>query len=151
MRQYFLVTIVVLVLFLISLTILFPEDKASEICFDDDCFEVEVAKTSEEHSRGLMFRESLGSDNAMLFIFSGEGQQLFWMKDMLIPLDIVWLNQDLEVVYILQDVLPCEEDPCPVYGPSEPALYVVELSAGTASRINLELFDRLTFGRDFRY
>ena len=62
---------------------------------------------------GLMFRENMDSDRGMLFIFEKEGEYPFWMKNTLIPLDIIWINKDKEVVFISENAQPCEEGkPC---------------------------------------
>ncbi len=93
--------------------------------------------------RGLQFRTSLAQDAGMLFIFDQPLRYSFWMKDTLIALDMIWLDQEMRVVHVESNVPPCTEDPCASYSPSEPALYVLELNAGTASLINLKPGDRL--------
>jgi uncharacterized membrane protein (UPF0127 family) len=91
---------------------------------------VEIADEPAERSQGLMFRESLGENSGMLFIFEKEGTQSFWMKNTLIPLDMIFIDKDLEIVKIHRDTKPCEEDPCQIYGSGKPAMYVVEVNAG---------------------
>ena len=105
----------------------------------------ELAVTPKERERGLMFREELNSDQGMLFIFEEEDLYSFWMKNTLIPLDILWLNSHQQIVHIESNVPPCPGDPCPGYTPRYPALYVLELKAGEAEKNNLKLFDRISF------
>jgi hypothetical protein len=105
----------------------------------------ELAMTEEERSRGLMLRERLRPDQGMLFVFAEEGAYAFWMKNTLIPLDILWLDRDRRIVHIEPDLPPCRADPCPTYGPRRPGLYVLELAAGGAKLYGLKLFDRLEF------
>lgn len=89
--------------------------------------------------RGLQFRSHLPANRGMLFIFKDENQiQKFWMKDTRIPLDMIWLDQEGRIIEVLEDVPPCVADPCPVYGPDEPAAYVLELNAGTADDLGLK-------------
>lgn len=116
----------------------------NEVCFKENCFDVELAKTPGEKSQGLMFRQDLDPDKGMLFIFSTEDKYPFWMKNMLIPLDIIWINKDKEVVWIAQDVQPCTET-CDSIIPEKEAMYVLELNSGTAEKIGLELGDKLYF------
>lgn len=91
--------------------------------------QVEVADQPEEQTRGLMGRSSL--EGGMLFIFPREDYHPFWMKDTLIPLDLVYVNKEGEIVDVLT-LQPCRADPCPVSGPAAPAMYVVEVNAGFA-------------------
>jgi uncharacterized membrane protein (UPF0127 family) len=105
----------------------------------------EIAVTEAERARGLMFREKLLPDQGMLFVFEKEGTHAFWMKNTLIPLDMLWLDRDRRVVHIERNVPPCKADPCPSYGPVRPGLYVLELAAGAADRFGLKPADRLDF------
>ena len=105
----------------------------------------ELAVTDEERQRGLMFREKLGLDQGMLFVFEEESKYAFWMKNTLIPLDMLWIDKDRRIVHIRRNVPPCKEDPCPSYGPDRAGLYALELAAGASDRFGLKLFDRLEF------
>jgi len=136
--------IIFLVIILIIVIITFrggqeiKEDVVTEVCFEENCFQVEIADTNEEHERGLMFREELCSDCGMLFIYDEEVKSKFWMKNTLIPLDIIWLNSDLEVVHVANAV-PCVMEECELYGPDlEKAQYVLEVNSGISKNIGLE-------------
>lgn len=89
---------------------------------------IETAKTSAEKQKGLMFRESLCDNCGMLFVFEEEERHSFWMKNTLIPLDIIFINAKLNVVDIKR-AIPCEEYPCQLYTSKEKALYVLETNA----------------------
>jgi len=120
-------------------------NKENQVCFKNNCFEVELARTTTERNRGLMFRESLNQDKGMLFIFDREGEYPFWMKNTLIPLDIIWINENKEVVFISENTQSCEKDPCPSVNPGKNAEYVLELNGGTAQKIGLNIGDTLDF------
>lgn len=105
----------------------------------------ELAVTETQRQQGLMFREELKEDQAMLFIFEVEGIYSFWMKNMKFALDILWLDKDKRIVHIEREVPPCPQDPCPSYTPLQAAQYVVELKSGWAKRHGLRLYDRLEF------
>lgn len=91
---------------------------------------VEVAKTQEERSQGLMFRDSLEPGTGMLFVFPEEDFHAFWMKNTRIPLDIIWLDNTFTVIDI-QTLIPCKETVCPTVRPQKPAQYVLEVPAHT--------------------
>ncbi len=126
------------ILFLLFLLILggCSYECIDEICFENTCYEVELPKTNEEFMQGLMFREHLPQNEGMLFVFQEENKHSFWMKNTLIPLDMIWLNKDLEVVHI-ETAKPCKEEPCPTYTPKEKAQYVLEINAGHAEKNNI--------------
>ncbi len=105
----------------------------------------ELAVTDEERQLGLMHREKIEPDQAMLFIFEEKGQHSFWMRNMKFPLDILWLDAEKRIVHIGRNIPPCPRLPCPSYSPEIPALYVLELKAGSADAHQLKMFDRLEF------
>lgn len=105
----------------------------------------ELAVTDEERQRGLMFRDELGENQGMLFIFKSEGFYSFWMKNVNFSIDILWLNADKRIVHIEENVPPCKNEPCPSYTPDLPALYVLELKAGSVKENCLNLYQRLEF------
>jgi uncharacterized protein len=112
-----------------------------EVCFQDVCYEVEIPKTQQEFTQGLMYREYLPENQGMLFIFQETQKHGFWMKNTLIPLDIIWMNEELEVVYIAQAV-PCEEEPCTIYAPDTEALYVLEINQNQTIKNNINIGDK---------
>ncbi len=151
MKKKFLLTIFLsVILFLIFIIILFSFDpkNQSQVCFKDSCFTVELAITTQEQTRGLMFREKLDSDKGMLFIFKDEGEYPFWMKNTLIPLDIIWINKNKEVVYISKNTQSCKEDFCPNINPEKNAKYVLEINGGISKEIGLNIGDKIEFEID---
>lgn len=106
-------------------------------------FSVELATHEAARERGLMMRTSLAPDRGMLFVFPDAAPRGFWMKNTLIPLDILYFDARRKLVSAQQDVPPCRADPCPTYPSEGPARYVLELSAGTARRIGARKGDTL--------
>jgi uncharacterized membrane protein (UPF0127 family) len=95
--------------------------------------EVEVADDYYERRRGLMFREELGPDAGMLFVFPARSQGGFWMKNTLIPLQIGYMeriSQDRYRIVDIEDMTPCEADPCPLYKPDVPYDVALEVNEG---------------------
>ncbi|MGH9456710.1 MAG: DUF192 domain-containing protein [Thermoanaerobaculia bacterium] len=96
--------------------------------------EVEVASDPDTRATGLMYRPSLNAGKGMLFLFPEPAAHGFWMKNTLIPLDMIWIDATGRVVDVEADVPPCKADPCPTYGPEGKASYVLELAGGEAAR-----------------
>jgi len=99
---------------------------------------VEIADTEKEVKRGLMGRKDLPEDHGMLFIFPIEAQYSFWMKDTLIPLDLIYLDKDYKVVDIKENFQPCEEEPCDIFRPENNATFVLEVNAGFVDKYDIE-------------
>ena len=95
---------------------------------------VDLAIDAETRAQGLMYRDRLAEDAGMLFFFPQSEVQSFWMKNTVIPLDIIWIDEARKIVHVKQDVPPCRFDPCPSYDPGVPARYVLELGGGVARK-----------------
>ncbi len=111
----------------------------------DKQFTMEIAKTPGERKLGLMHRKSLDLDKGMLFIFEEEKPHSFWMKNTLIPLDIIWLNNNKNVVYFNKNTQPCSKDPCIRIYPNKNASYVVEINANLSDKLGLKIGDEIKF------
>ena len=90
----------------------------------------EIADEPDEWARGLMLRSSLAEGAGMLFVFNDERVRSFWMKNTLIPLDMMFISDALTVVHIVEGAVPCEADPCPLFSSNLPARYALEVNAG---------------------
>lgn len=110
-------------------------------------FTVEVAETNDQRMQGLMFRQSLPKGHGMYFIFEEEANRGFWMKNTLIPLDMMFINAEGLIIHIEEMVQPCERDPCPSYRPVRPSKYVLEIGGGEAEEYGIEVGDVVTFIR----
>ena len=137
MKKIFLLFLTVI--FLISCT------HTNKVCFNKNCFNVEIADTIPERQIGLMNRDTLDQNKGMLFIYEREGIYTFWMKNTKIPLDIMWLDKNKKVVYINKNTPPCLNDPCPSYIPTNFAQYILEVNAGRVDQLNIQVGDQVTF------
>lgn len=102
-------------------------------------YDVELALTEAERSKGLSNRESLAPNTGMLFIFDTPGEYGFWMKDTLIPLDMIWISESKHIVHIEKNVQPSSyptsfSNELNSEDGSDAALYVLELSADEAEK-----------------
>ena len=103
-------------------------------------FKVEKAQNPKEHQQGLMNRPSLSPDSGMLFIFPQPSKPLFWMKNTLVPLDIIFITDQNIVVHIHPQAIPHSLTPI---GSQHFVRYVLELAGGSSQRIGLVEGDRL--------
>jgi len=113
-----------------------------KICFGDNCFEIEIAKTLLQKMKGLMFRKHLSPNSGMLFIFNSEGRRIFWMKFVKIPLDLIFLNSNKEIVYIEKNALPCRGAWCKPIRPRVKAQYVLEINGNLSEKLGLKIGGR---------
>lgn len=109
-------------------------------------FYVAIADDDASRARGLMFVDELPKNEGMFFVFRREEPRAFWMKNTRIPLDIIYLNQDLVVVDIIEQAKPCRSARCPSYPSARPAQYVLELNGGMAQEIGLGVGDLVVVG-----
>lgn len=111
--------------------------KCSFVQPDGQCVSLEVVTDPVAHAKGLSGRSSLADNAGMLFVFGQSGVHCFWMKDMRFSIDMVWLNEQLNVVYVVQDARP-ESYPAS-YCPPTTARYVIEVQAGKSAAMGLVL------------
>lgn len=117
------------------------------IFVDGTRLDVEVAETEGARARGLMFRETLGDEEGMLFPFDIPRRYGFWMKNVRIPLDIIWLDTNRRIVWIVERARPCTADSCPMYLPEAEASYVLEVVGGFVARHGVAIGDAVEIGR----
>ena len=147
--EIFLVVVIIIILgylFFHSASILLSpttqQNPNNLVCFGNNCFSVELAKTNAEREQGLMNRKELDNDKGMLFIFDKDGIYSFWMKNTLIPLDMIWMDSNYQVVFMAKNVQPCKTLICPVISPSINARYVLEVNAGVSNRLGIKIGDK---------
>jgi uncharacterized membrane protein (UPF0127 family) len=140
-----------LVLSLITLVLFVSRGHANEsVKFDKQTLTlggkkitVEVAKTSEQHEYGLMFRKSLPANGGMLFVFSEESVKTFWMKDTLIDLSIGYFDKDQALIDIQEMVPVSPMDTRPrTYPSAKPAMYALEMNKGWFAKNKIKLGQR---------
>lgn len=105
-------------------------------------FRVEVAVTGEEQEKGLMFRTAMGADEGMIFPMDPPRMAAFWMKNTVIPLDIIFIGPNHRVLNVAADAVPYDLTPLPSTGP---AAAVLELNGGRAAQIGLKPGDKIAW------
>ena len=101
-------------------------------------FIVEIASTPEEQARGLMFRESLAPDRGMLFPLGETRPASFWMKNTLIPLDIIFIRSDGRIENIAAETVPLSLEPV---SSTAPVAAVLEIAGGRSAELGIEAGD----------
>lgn len=99
-------------------------------------FKVQIAQTRAQLEQGLMNRKSLPQDSGMLFIFPDEQIRTFWMKNTLIPLDMVFMDSKKAIIGIVYNAVPQTLD---IRSVNKPTQYVLEINAGQALMNNLKI------------
>lgn len=138
MKRFLIISLIIIAAIAVVVFVSLRSSDA-QVCINNVCFNVEVADSSVEQNRGLMFRKELALNEGMLFIFEKEENHPFWMENTYIPLDIIWFNSDKEVVFISKNTQPCS-DTCPLIDPERPAKYVLEINPGT---VTVSMWDKL--------
>lgn len=103
-------------------------------------FQVEIAATQAEQARGLMFRKALAPDRGMLFTYKRPQPAAYWMKNTLIPLDIIFIQPDGRILSIVRNARPHDETPLPSGGL---VLGVLEIAGGRAAQLGILPGDRV--------
>ncbi len=121
--------------------ILFSVEPSYVVYVGDVALEVTVADEQSERISGLSGTVSLDDYEGKLFIYETSGQHGIWMRDMLIPIDIFWFNDDLELVHYEKNITPNTYPE--VFSPNKPARFVLEMNANFIDSLRIELGDRL--------
>jgi uncharacterized membrane protein (UPF0127 family) len=101
----------------------------------DDHIKAEIAQSDQDKEQGLAGRSCIGANQGMLFVFKEPGKYDFWMKDMKFPIDIIWLNENKQVVKVAPNVSPATYPK--TFSSDIPSMYVLELHADTAQQLNI--------------
>jgi uncharacterized membrane protein (UPF0127 family) len=105
-------------------------------------FDVELALDPESQERGLMFRKEVPPETGMLFVFPAESLHVFWMKNTLVPLDMLFLSRSRKIVAIIENAEPQTLSP---RDPHLPAQYVLEIAGGTSFARGIKTGDAVEF------
>jgi uncharacterized protein len=120
-----------------------PATRYAQVDFPDRTHvRAEVAATEAEREQGLMFRTSMAELDGMIFVFDAPGMHAFWMKNTLIPLDMLFVDQQGRIINIHERAVPGSLDPIAAAGP---ARAVIELNGGTAGHLGIKPGDRVIY------
>lgn len=104
---------------------------------------VDIAKTRLQQEKGLMFKEELSNNRGLLLIYKQEKKIHIWMKNMLIPLDIIYISADKHIISFLKNIPPCIKAPCVTHKSNIPSKSVLEVKAGFIDRYKINIGDKV--------
>jgi uncharacterized membrane protein (UPF0127 family) len=133
-----LIVIIVIIAFSFFRKTTNPSLETTKIVLKNHEYQIEIARTSSQKATGLSNRESLCSNCGMIFLFSKDGSLPFWMKDTLIPLDMIWINSNGQITDI---ITATDIKSLKILQNTQPAKYVLELNANEAQKIGLKTGD----------
>jgi len=142
-----IISLIVAPIIIIMLLLYQPVYKTDTVVFITDKGEVpvtvEIADTPAKHARGLMNRSEMDYNSGMLFIFGNEATRSFWMKNTLIPLDMIFIDSNYKIVNITKQAQPCKTIACEFYPSGVPAAYVVEVNGGFVDEKGIKIGDEI--------
>ena len=116
----------------------------TQVRLGSSVFNVQLATTEPAREQGLSGVEKLAKNGGLLLVYEKVGIHGIWMKDMKLPIDIIWMNSEKKVIYIVTDASP-ELDITKTYLPKSPAKYVLEIPAGAAKKSAIKIGDTAVF------
>ena len=148
-RQYvFIIAVILLTCSVGSIFLLrgkHTEEYRELIIIGEATFEAQLATTDSERAEGLMNVESMPEDEGMLFVYEEESYRSFWMKNTLIPLDMIFIDDTYHIVEIIHNAKPCKKDPCQLYRSTKRTKYVFEINGSLSKKYKFEMGDIVEF------
>jgi uncharacterized membrane protein (UPF0127 family) len=117
---------------------------SSDLRLGSGVFSIQLATTDQARIQGLSGVDHLNANQGLLMVFPSDDQWGIWMKDMKIPLDIIWMNNEKKVIYIVTDASP-DLGTSKTFKPKDPARYVLEVPAGTVKSAGIQVGNLATF------
>ncbi len=144
-KKSIFIVVILLVIALLCLAIFFAKtnNNIAKVQIGDVNYSLELVSTDATRQQGLSEKPNLEPNTGMLFDFKQNGYWQIWMKDMNFAIDILWLNNQKQVVGVKQDALP--QNYPESYGAEQQSQYVVELPAGSVNERNIKIGDTLTW------
>lgn len=121
----------------------------SKLCINNNCFEVEVVDKEDTREKWLMFRKFMDANHWMWFVFDNDWIYPFWMKNTLMPLDIIWVDSNYKIVFIWKNIQPCGNvdinyNSCPIINPwQKQAKFVLEINGGISDSVWINIWDNV--------
>ena len=142
-RRSIIQVVCFVVIFVGTVIFLYKQTYPVKLILGGKVFSVEVSDTKELLEKGLSGHKPLENDGGMLFIFSKSDKHGFWMKDMLFPIDIIWMDSSWRIIHIEKSLTP---DTYPkIFTPQSDSMYVLEISSGESENLGLNVGDDVQF------
>ena len=108
-----------------------------DVCINKACFSSRIADNVITRTQGLMNQGFLPEKEALLFIFPQPGKPEFWTKEMNFPIDIIFINENDIIVYLVKNAPPCQTENCQVFKPTRDSIRVLEINGGLSEKYNI--------------
>ncbi len=144
-KKSIFIVVILLVIALLCLAIFFAKtnNNIAKVQIGDVNYSLELVNTDTTRQQGLSGKPNLQPNNGMLFDFKQDGYWQIWMKEMNFAIDILWLNNQKQVVGVKTEALP--QNYPESYGAEQQSQYVIELPAGSVNERNIKIGDTLTW------
>ncbi|MFH1186769.1 MAG: DUF192 domain-containing protein [Candidatus Levyibacteriota bacterium] len=143
-----IIAVIVIISFIVSRVFFgnFPFEKQGTATIEKQVFNVTVAKSAKEKEIGLSGKKNLPENQGMLFTFDKEGYYGFWMKNMLFPIDIIYIKKG-KIITIFENVKPPKDTKGQllVYQPSQPADTILEINAGLVKKYKIKVGNEVKY------
>jgi uncharacterized membrane protein (UPF0127 family) len=146
-RKVLIVFLSIVLVFAVIISIFYFFNYSSTIVLGGRVFSVEVVDTKAQLEKGLSGHSALSKNEGMFFVFQKPDNYGFWMKDMTFPIDIIWLNQNMQITHIETNVEPKTYPK--IFYPNSPSLYALEIKAGETNALHLKSGDKAEFTKNF--
>ncbi len=144
MRKIYVITFFVVASFLAAY--LLRNRTLDKVTINGHTYYIEIANTVWKQTVGFMFRPYIHTSRGILFEFPYSGKHVMWMKNTLVPLDIIWLDENFYIVHIEKNAATCLFEQCKSYYPQyQKAKYVLELRGGQIDDKNINPGDKLEY------
>lgn len=120
-------------------------NQPTKTCINNNCFYVDFATNTDTRNKWLMYVRNMPENQWMLFIFEKTWIYSFWMKNTLINLDIIWIDENYKVVYIEYNATPCKTLDCITYNPNINSKYVLEINWNLCKKYWIKIWDHVYF------
>ena len=150
LKRILLILFLLIIIYILFIIFNKPKTKNIPIIFGNTKYDFEIAKTISQKSLGLSNRNTLCKNCGMIFVYSSENIYPFWMKDTLIPLDIIWLDKTGKIV-TYHNALPEPKVPLTKlknYKNSSPAQYIMEINSHDFDKLKLKIGDTIKLPYD---
>ena len=142
LNKTILISICIVIIGIIVYSSFLFRNKKNQLCIDDHCIDIALARTQAEQEQWLMFVKQMNDSSGMLFIFNKSDIYTFWMKNTLIPLDMIRINKQHEIIDI-KHATPCTTEICATYEPQGAASYVLEINEWLTDKRGIKIGEKV--------
>ncbi|OGC45243.1 hypothetical protein A2V49_01425 [candidate division WWE3 bacterium RBG_19FT_COMBO_34_6] len=142
-KKNLLLILIPIACFVVSIIFYLHNNNYAHVIINDYSFELKIANSLSKQTKGLMYVNNLAEKNGVIFIFDNNQNNKLWMKNTIIPLDMIWVNDRDEIIYIQKNAQPCAQKICRSYGSNDLSKYIIEINAGLCDKYDINIGDKV--------